>query len=207
MVRLYWDDLEGELTYSPDELRLERTRTRRGRSSADLELALDLDNWGFNPESAWTFDLNLVGRRYGRCAKDAGDILRGARDVDRGISLKRDARGTGILGTVRFVGCNCGDMAIRKRARAIVHAHRRSANCQRRIRLAARAPGAPTGLVTGNLDLPYGYGPVSFDFTGAAIPLESIEKIQMARLPVGGRLNLQAHGRGTAALTWNCTPR
>ena len=58
---LYWDDLEGELTYSPDELHIARGRARRGRSSADLELALDLDNWGFSPESEWTFDVNLVG--------------------------------------------------------------------------------------------------------------------------------------------------
>jgi hypothetical protein len=57
---LYWDDLEGDLTYSPDVLNLSRARARRGRSSADLELELDLDNWGFNPESTWTFDVNLV---------------------------------------------------------------------------------------------------------------------------------------------------
>ena len=49
---LYWDDLEGELTYSPDELHIARGRARRGQSSAELELGLDLDNWGFSPESA-----------------------------------------------------------------------------------------------------------------------------------------------------------
>ena len=64
------------------------------------------------------------------------------------------------------------------------------------VRLAAHAPGAPAGLVTGNLDYHTDTGEVSFDFTGAAIPLEAIDKIQMARLPVGGRLNLQAHGQG-----------
>jgi translocation and assembly module TamB len=64
------------------------------------------------------------------------------------------------------------------------------------LRLAAHAPGAPTGLVTGNLDFHTATGDVTFDFTGAAIPLEAIDKIQMARLPVAGRLNLQAHGQG-----------
>ena len=57
-------------------------------------------------------------------------------------------------------------------------------------------PGAPAGLLTGNLDYHTDTGDVSFDFTGAAIPLEAIDKIQTARLPVGGRLNLQAHGQG-----------
>ena len=58
---LYWDELEAELTYSPDQLHLQRGRARRGRSSAELELMLALDNWGFTPDSDWTFDVNLVG--------------------------------------------------------------------------------------------------------------------------------------------------
>jgi len=36
----------------------------------------------------------------------------------------------------------------------------------------------------------------SFDLTGAGIPLEAIERIQTARLPIGGRLNLQLRGQG-----------
>jgi hypothetical protein len=34
---LYWDEIETELAYSPDQLHLERGRARRGRSSADLD--------------------------------------------------------------------------------------------------------------------------------------------------------------------------
>jgi hypothetical protein len=55
---LFWDELEGELTYSPDQLHFYRARARRGKSSADLELMLALDNWGFLPESDWSFDAN-----------------------------------------------------------------------------------------------------------------------------------------------------
>src|ERR1700737_3650375 len=57
---LYWDEVEGELTYSPSELRIGRGRARRGNSSADLELFLALDNWSFSPDSEWTFDTTLV---------------------------------------------------------------------------------------------------------------------------------------------------
>jgi translocation and assembly module TamB len=64
------------------------------------------------------------------------------------------------------------------------------------IRLPARAAGASAGILTGNLDYHTDTGQVAFDFTGAAIPLEAIEKIQSARLPVAGRLNLQARGQG-----------
>jgi len=64
------------------------------------------------------------------------------------------------------------------------------------VRLAANAPGAAAGIVTGNLDYHTDSGQATFDFTGAAIPLESIQKIQSARLPIAGRLNVQAHGQG-----------
>src|ERR1035441_7108822 len=73
--------------------------------------------------------------------------------------------------------------------------------------------GVPDALRTGALDVAlvheYDYVPtepdpaldtdthdVSFDLAGAAIPLEAIGGIQTARLPVGGRLNLQARGQG-----------
>jgi len=193
---LYWDDLEGELIYSPDELRLERTRARRGRSSADLELALDLDNWGFSPESEWTFDVNLVGA-------DTDDLQKmlGTSYASHGL-LTGQFHGKGTRAQPEFSGlfdvsdATSGSWRFeRARGQLFMHAGEvRIANAE--VRLAAHAPGAPSGLLTGNLDYHTGTGEVSFDFTGAAIPLEAIEKIQMARLPVGGRLNLQAHGQG-----------
>jgi len=193
---LYWDDLEGELTYSPDELHLERTRARRGRSSADLDLALDLDNYGFSPEDEWTFDINLVGA-------DTDDLQKmlGTSYAAHGL-LTGQFHGQGTRAQPDFSGrFDMSDAAAGswrfERARGELSLHTgevKIANAE--VRLAARAPGAPAGLVTGNLDYHTGSGEVSFDFTGAAIPLEAIEKIQMARLPVGGRLNLQAHGQG-----------
>jgi len=193
---LYWDDLEGELTYSPDELRIERGRARRGKSSADLELVLDLDNWGFDPKSKWSFDVNLVGA-------DTDDLQKilGTSFAAHGI-LTGQFHGKGTRAAPEFAGLfdlsNAAAGSWRfDRARgqlSLRPGEVRIANAE--VRLAARAPGAPAGLVTGNLDYRTGTGNVSFDFTGAAIPLEAIDKIQMARLPVAGRLNLQAHGQG-----------
>ena len=125
---LYWDDLEGELTYSPDELHIARGRARRGRSSADLELALDLDNWGFNPESEWTFDVNLVGADTDDLQKMLGTSYPAHGHADRAISRKGDARATRVFGLVRFVECNGGILALRASARTIVHSAR--AKCE-----------------------------------------------------------------------------
>ena len=193
---LYWDDLETELTYSPYELQLSRTRARRGRSSADLDLALDLDNWNFSPESEWTFDVNLVGADIDDLQKIAGTsyaahgMLTG-QFHGKGTRAQPEFSGpfdlsNASIATLRFDRAR-GELSIRQGDVRIANAE---------VRLPTLVAGAPTGLVTGNLDYRTGTGEVSFDFTGAAIPLEAIEKIQMARLPVGGRLNIQAHGQG-----------
>jgi hypothetical protein len=58
--RLYWDDLEGDMTYSPDGFDFVRARASRGSSSAQIELSLTLDDWAFLPESPWSFDVSLV---------------------------------------------------------------------------------------------------------------------------------------------------
>lgn len=193
---LYWDDVEGDLTYSPNELNLARARARRGRSSADLELELDFDNWSFSPENEWTFDVNLVGA-------DTDDLqkMMGTSYPARGL-LTGQFHGKGTRAEPEFSGLfdlsNATAESWRfERARGELSVHPgdvRIANAE--VRLAAHSPGAPAGLVTGGLDYHTDTGEVTFDFTGAAIPLEAIDKIQTVRLPVGGRLNLQAHGQG-----------
>jgi translocation and assembly module TamB len=193
---LYWDDIEGELTYSPDEMRIALGRARRGKSSAELELALELDNWGFNPESEWMFDINLVNAD----TDDLQKMLGTSYDAHGQLTGQFHGRGTRaapeFAGLFDLSGASAGTWRF-ERARgqlSIRPGDVRIANAE--VRLPAHAPGAPAGLVTGNLDYHTDTGEVTFDFTGAAIPLEAIDKIQMARLPVGGRLNMQAHGQG-----------
>jgi translocation and assembly module TamB len=193
---MYWDEIEAELTYSADELYLARGRVRAGKSSAELELMLSLDNWGFSPDSGWTMDLTLANA-------DTDDIqkLLGTSYAAHGL-LSGEFHGKGTHAQPEFSGlfdltnATMGTWRFdRARGQLVLHMGEvRIANAE--VRLPARTPGAPSGLVTGNLDYHTDTGEVAFDFTGAAIPLEAIEKIQSARLPVGGRLNLQARGQG-----------
>ena len=191
-----WDDLEGEFVYSPEELRLIRVRAKHGKSSADLELSLDLDNWSFAPDSQWTFDVNVV-------AADTDDLqgLLGRSYPVHGI-LTGQFHGKGTRAAPEFSGLF--DLSAVSayswrfdRARGQLNIQPgdvRISNAE--VRLAARAPGEPVGLVTGNLDYRTDTDEATFDFTGAGIPLEAVDKVQMSRLPVGGRLNFQAHGQG-----------
>ena len=57
---LYWDELCGDLMYSPDEFHFENVHAVRGHTGAEMNLALDFDGkWGFVDESPWSLDVNL----------------------------------------------------------------------------------------------------------------------------------------------------
>jgi translocation and assembly module TamB len=193
---LYWDELEGELTYSPDRLHIERGRAHRGKSSADLELALDLDNWGFNPDSNWTFDVGLVGAD----TNDVQQLLGTSYPAHGQLSGQFHVKGTRadpqFSGLFDLSDATAGSWHFdRGRGQLMIHnGEVRIANAE--VRLPPHAPGAPAGLLTGNFDYRTDTHVVAFDFTGAAIPLEAIERIQSAHLPVSGRLNLQVRGQG-----------
>jgi translocation and assembly module TamB len=193
---LLWDELEADLTYSPDQLHLVRGRARLGHSSAELELLLDLDNYGFDPESNWNFDVTLTG-------SDTDDLqkLFGTSYPAQG-TLNGQFHGKGTRAAPEFSGlfdlssATAGSWRF-DRARGQLTWSKgdlRISNAE--VRLPAHAPGAPGGLLTGNLDYHGNTGDVSFDLTGAGIPLEAIEKIQTTRLPLAGQLNFQARGQG-----------
>ena len=196
---LYWDQVEGELTYSPDELHFARARARRGHSSAELELSLALDNWNFSPDSAWNFDATLVGA-------DTDDLqkLFGTSYPAHG-TLSGQFHGKGTHANPEFSGLfDVTDATAwtwrfdRARGQLTIHnGEMRITNAE--VRLPAHAPGAPAGLVTGNFLYHTDTKQVSFDLTGAGIPLEAIERIQTARLPLAGRLNAQLRGQGSLA--------
>src|SRR5712664_2084267 len=194
--KLYWDEVEGELTYSPDELILTRGRVRRGHSSTELELTLALDNWSFSPDSQWSFDANLIGAD----TDDLQPLFGTSYPVHGMLSGQFHGKGTraspelsalfdvsgATAWTWRFDRAR-GQLTIRNGEVQISNAE---------VRLPAHAPGAPAGLVTGNFLYHLDTRQTSFELTGAAIPLEAIERIQTERLPIGGRLNVQLRGQG-----------
>ncbi len=193
---LYWDEVEGELTFSGDELHLARGRVRRGRSSAEMELSLALDNWNFSPESEYSIDANLVGADTDDLQKLLGTSypargLLGGQFHGKGTRASPELSGlfdvTGATAwTWRFDRAR-GQLTMRSGEVRIANAE---------LRLPPHVPGAPAGLLTGNFLYHTDTNQVAFDLTGAGIPLEAIERIQTARLPIGGRLNLQLRGQG-----------
>ncbi|MCL4523555.1 MAG: translocation/assembly module TamB domain-containing protein [Acidobacteria bacterium] len=190
---LYWDEVDGELQYSPDELKLERARVRRGRSSVDMNLRLELDDWSYRPESPWqmriivrrtpTDDLQaLFGWAYPARALLSGEFQ------GRGTRSDPEFAGPFQLEQVEGWGFRAdrasGHFALRNDEVRIARADIQQGNGRATGDFLYRMAGAST--------------PASAEFNlhGSAIALEKIERIQSARFPLGGTLTFDVRGQG-----------
>ncbi len=88
---LFWDEAEGDINYSPDWFTLTHARASRGRSSAQIELTLELDEWSFTPDSNWRFDADLAQTPDRRLAGDVWLVVSRARIVVGPVSYARHA--------------------------------------------------------------------------------------------------------------------
>ena len=198
--KLMWDQIEGDMTYSPREFSLARANVRRDRSSAQLELSLALNNWSFSPENSWQLDATLV-----RTDTDGLQALFGYSYPAHGLlsgtfhgrGTHADPELTGLFDVVdpqawgwRFDRAR-GEITLR-------HGLVRIANAELRLlpqALGTANPSAP-GLLTGNFNYSTLDGQAVFDLTGAELPLESVSRIQTPALPIGGKVSFHLSGQG-----------
>ncbi len=201
---LYWDSLEGDMIYEPDLFRFERGNARRGPSSAQFELSLFLQDWHFNPEASWSFEATLV-----RTDSEGLQAVLGWDYPVHGL-ISGTFRGGGTRSAPQMQGLfdilepqawnwrfdrARGEIAVSREQVRINNAELRLLPPP--ARGGAQTP--PAGLLTGNFLLRTGEREASFDLTGAALPMEGIQRIQSPSLPVGGRLSFQLRGEGPLA--------
>ena len=214
---LYLEEVGGDIVYSPDEFRLQRGRAvmgaraaaqPQGRSSAAVELSLELNNWSFEQENKWSLDANLI-----RASTDDLQELFGWHYPAHGL-LSGQFRGSGTRAAPEISGLF--DVAEvdawgyhLDRFRGQLHLSPeevRIVNAELRLPVAyasGRVPGRnnaaaapPVGVITGNFAYRLADGQVAFELTGAAIRLDAIERIQTTALPLGGQLHFQISGKG-----------
>lgn len=197
--KLAWDEIEGDMSYSPQEFSFTRAKVRRDRSSAQLELSLMLDNWSFRPENSWQLDATLV-----RTDTDGLQALLGYSYPAHGL-LSGTFHGHGthanpeLTGLFDIVDPQAWGWRF-DRARGEITLHHgevRIANAELRLLPpeVGTANAAP-GLLTGNFTYHTTDGQAVFDLTGAGLPLEGVSRIQTAALPVGGSISFHLSGQG-----------
>ncbi len=198
--RLSWDEIEGDMSYSPEEFSFTRANVRRDRSSAQLDLSLKLTDWSFRPQNSWQLDATLV-----RTDSDGLQALLGYSYPAHGLlsgtfhgrGTHADPELTGLFDIVdpqawgwRFDRAR-GEITLR-------HGEVRVANAELRLlppEAPSAAPPAP-GVLTGNFTYHTTDGQAVFDLTGAGLPLEGVTRIQTPALPVGGNISFHLNGQG-----------
>jgi translocation and assembly module TamB len=195
-----FDSIDGDLTYSPEELSLERGRVRRGAVDSEVELSLYLTDWSFLPENNWSGDASLestsveaiqqlLGWSYPVRGQLTGQFHgRGTREHPSITSLFDLADGA-VYG-VEFNRLR-GQLNVTPDEVRIINAE-----------LRLFAPGKETvrgaGIVTGTAGYKFADKNISVDLVGASIPLANFETLQTSRFPVDGLVSFRVKANGLA---------
>ena len=198
---IYWDSIEGDLIYQPDGFRFLRGNAQRGPSSAQFEVSIDLDDWHFDPDTTWNFDATLV-----RTDTDGLQAVLGWSYPAHGM-LSGNFRGGGTRANPEMNGLfdiieprAWGWQFDRARGEITLRQGEvRISNAELRLpppALGDSATPVTPGLLTGNFLYRTEDAQVSFDITGAVVPLAGIQGIQAPSLPVRGQLSFHLTGDG-----------
>lgn len=188
--QLYWDEIDGYLEYSPDDLRFTNATVRREDTSAGLELFLQTDgDWGFLPESPWLVEVRLQHARIANVQEFFGT------NYPVIGFLSGNFRGSGTRGAPVFDATIAAEETDVKgfrfdRLSGQLHlAHDE-------YRLTRADIKREKGRVSGDVLYRPIEKDVEFHITGEGIPLERFPALQNASAPISGQLEFELRGNG-----------
>jgi translocation and assembly module TamB len=187
---LYWDEIDGDLEYSPDALHLRKTSVRRGKTSALLDLSLTFDgDWGFLPKSPWTLETRLEHA--------PADDVQAMFETNYPVSgfLTGDFRGRGTRAAPVFDSNFVFEDIVAKGVRF----DRLSGElhlAHDEIRLSRAELRKGSGRVTGDVLYRPQELEAVYNLAGTGILLDKIEVLQSPSLPIGGTLEFNVRSSG-----------
>jgi translocation and assembly module TamB len=187
---LAWDDLEGDMEYSPDAFLLKDTVIRRGGTSATMNASLQFDGaWNFLPSNSWKLDA--------RVTKASADDLQALSGTNYPVTahLTGSVHGSGTraepLLDADFVAENID-------ARGW-HADRFSGQLHwqhDQLQLSHAELRENVAVVAGDILYRPEEQQAEFNITGTGIMLAKIGKLQNPKLPVDGQVAFTLRGNG-----------
>jgi len=193
-----FDSLEGELLYSPDELTFSRGKVRRGAMDASVELALELDNWGFVPESTWSAEVGLEATPVDALQQ----FLRSSYPVHGQLSGQFHGHGTrkapAVTGLFDLANGDAYGVTF-NRLRGQLNLARdeiRIANAELRLFPPEKEAGHGAGIVTGTAAYNLVDRTASIDLVGASLPLANFQKLQSPRFALDGQVSFRLKASG-----------
>jgi translocation and assembly module TamB len=190
--RLYWDSITGAMSYSPREFTLSNAVVKRGDSTANLGLMLQLDKWSFRKDSAWSLDAHMVrasltdlqsllGTSYPATATLTADFHGGGTRQDPtlgGNFLLENMQAYGV-----YVDRASGVLDLRHDQIGITDAKLNRG----------------TGYLTGSLLYRPEERTVEFQTIGTGISLSKFRFLQTKALPIAGDVDFDLRGSGPIA--------
>ena len=191
------DSLDGDLVYSPRELLLSRGHARRGSTSSSLDINLELTDWSFLPDNSWSADASLEKTSLEGLQQLAGWSY----PVRGNLTGEFHGRGTRsdptIAGLFDLADGNVyGSSFNRLRGQLTASTQEvRIANAELRFFPPGKEKAGGAGIVTGTAAYRFADKSISADLVGAALPLESFNKLQSS-FALGGQVNFRLKAEG-----------
>ena len=194
------DAVEGDLTYSPEQLTLARGRVQRGGVNSEIELNLFLTDWSFLPDSNFSADATIQSTPV-----EALQQLMGMSYPVRGqLSGQFHGRGTRAHPAISSLfdladGDVYGVVFNRLRGQLIVTPFEaRISNAELRLFAPGKELGRGAGVVTGSAGYTFADKTIAVELVGASLPLSNFEKLQTSRFPVDGQVSFRVKASGLA---------
>jgi len=193
-----FDSVDGELSYSPDELTFSRAHVRRGPMDAAIDLVLGLKKWSFLPDGTWSADVNLEATPMDAVQK----LLNSSYPVRGDLSGQFHGRGTRQAPAVSGLfdlanGEAYGVTFNRLRGQLNVMPDEvRIANAELRLFAPEKEPGHGAGIVTGTAAYSLADHTASVDLVGASLPLANFQKLQSSRFALDGQVSFRLKASG-----------
>lgn len=187
---LAWDQLNGDMEYSPDGFILRNAVVRRGAATSTLALSLRFGgDWNFLPLSPWTLDA--------RIEQASGDDLQAVLGTSYPLKVE-------LSGDIRGGGTRSAPVIDASFVAGNIEAQGWQAD-----RLSGELHWEPGLLRLSRAELRESFGTIAGDFayrpreqqaefnlTGKAIALDRIKRLQTPSLPIAGRLDFNLRGSG-----------
>jgi len=195
------DTIDGDLTYSPNQLVIAQGHAVRGEMQAGIDGQLQLKDWDFCPDCQWTSELNLEQVPIEGLEKLGGwnYPLKGlVTGQFHGRGTRAQPSLTGLLdvadGEAYTVPFN------RLRGQLIVTPDEvRFSNAELRFFAPGTEKTGGAGIVTGAVNYRYADESLNLDLVGASLPLANFRRVRAANLPLGGQISFRLKSSGPAS--------
>src|SRR6516225_9884204 len=195
------DTIDGDLTYSPNQLAIAQGHAVRGVTQAGIDGQLELKDWEFCPDCQWTSELNLEQvpieglQQLAHWNYPLKGLVTGQ---FHGRGTRTEPSLTGLLdvadGEAYTVPFN------RLRGQLNVSPEEvRFSNAELRFFAPGSEKTGGAGIVTGAVNYRYADESLNLDLVGASLPLANFRRVRAANLPLGGQISFRLKSSGPAS--------